>query len=177
MTDSFSSLEALLHTQLRHLLAAERHQTGLLLRMREAAEAPALRHCFATHHAETQRQIERLEQACERLGLPTGPGACGAMTALGYECEQVLTSEAEPVIRDLALIACAQRIEHYEMAAYGAARTVAEICDQPDIADLLQDTLGEEGQADKTLVLRAGERYSDAARLSDPHDASWLATG
>ena len=165
-----ASLDALLGTHLQNLMAAETRQLELLADLRRAAHDETLAHCYAHHLHQTGDQIKRLERCFERLDLRRGDQAQGAIGGLCRECTQVLRSDAHPAVRDLALIACTQRIEHYEMAAYGAARTIAELSDLPEIADLLQDSLGEEGLADKHLIRCAGAIYPAAVRLGGTSD-------
>ena len=146
------SLEDLLLQQLEGLYDAESRWLDHLPKIAEGAENEALRSALSDQAAETQQQINRLENAFALTGLNPKRLRCEAMKGLVRESQQLVDAAAEPPIRDAALIAVVQKIKHYEIAAYGAARNFAMRCEQAGIADLLQQSLDEEGDADRGLT-------------------------
>ena len=145
------SLERLLVDELRDLLSAEKQITKALPKMAKAASTEELRAAFEEHLTQTQGQIDRLEQAFEILGHGARAKKCLGMEGLIEEGKQFLEEEMEPAVMDAALIAAAQKVEHYEIASYGSARTWAQEVGQPRVADLLQATLDEEAETDRKL--------------------------
>lgn len=148
----FNSLEDLLVDHLKDLYDAENRLVDALPKMASAATTPSLRDAFSSHLLQTRNHVTRLEQAFSILGLPPERETCEAMKGLIAEGSQVIDAKGDLIVRDAALIAAAQRVEHYEMAGYGSVRTFAEQLNIPDLADLLQSTLDEEGDADKKLT-------------------------
>jgi ferritin-like metal-binding protein YciE len=122
-----------------------------------AATAPRLKQAFEAHLAETEEHVTRLEQAYEALGLRPGRHKCEGMEGLLKEGAELIESGSPPDVLDAALIGAAQRVEHYEMASYGCARTHARLLGHEDVVQLLQRTLDEEGDADRKLT-RLAER-------------------
>lgn len=159
----FKSLECLLVEQLQDLYDAESRLVDALPKMAEAASSPELKHAFETHLAETRGQVNRLEEAFQLLDKSAERQSCEAMKGLIKEGEEMINAKGEPAIKDAALIAAAQRVEHYEMAGYGSARNFARQCGREDVADLLQQTLDEEGDADKKLTQLAESSINTAA--------------
>jgi Mn-containing catalase len=149
-----SQLKELLIEELQDLLHAENQLVAALPKMSSAAKAPKLREALEKHLAQTQRQVERLNQAFELLGSEAEPKACRAMQGLIEEGEEVIeeTGNKEELSADLSLIAAAQKVEHYEIAAYGNARVLALQIDEREVAQLLGQTLGEEEAADYLLT-------------------------
>ncbi len=145
------SLEKLLVDELRDLLSAEKQITKALPKMAKAASTEELRAAFEEHLTQTHGQIDRLEQAFEILGHGARAKKCLGMESLIEEGKEFLEEEMEPAVRDAALIAAAQKVEHYEIASYGSARTWAQEVGQPRVADLLQATLDEEAETDRKL--------------------------
>jgi ferritin-like metal-binding protein YciE len=123
-----------------------------LPRMADAASNPELRDAFRTHLAETRAQKSRLEEAFRLLGQKAEAETCEAMQGLVSEGEEVIGLEGDADVKDAALIAAAQRVEHYEIAGYGCARTFARRLGRQAVAELLQETLDEESNADKILT-------------------------
>ena len=120
--------------------------------MAKAATHPDLKAAFEDHLEETKGQVKRLETIFETLeGSPKGK-KCKAMEGLIEEGSEVIEAEGEDSVKDAALICAAQKVEHYEMAGYGCARTFAQLLGLDEVADLLQETLDEEGNADKKLT-------------------------
>jgi ferritin-like metal-binding protein YciE len=146
-----STLEGLLVEELKDLYSAETQLLKALPKMAEAATSKALKRGFQKHLKETQRHVERLKKACAELDVtPTGK-KCMAMQGLVAEGQEVIDEDAEPEVKDAALIAAAQRVEHYEIAGYGCVRTYAQLLKKKKLAQLLQQTLNEEGKTDKAL--------------------------
>jgi ferritin-like metal-binding protein YciE len=112
---------------------------------------------------ETKGQVNRLEQVFRLLDKSAQRHSCEAMKGLVKEGEEMIKAKGDPTIKDAALIAAAQRVEHYEIAGYGTARNFARRCGRPDVAELLQQTLQEEGDADKKLTQIAESSINAAA--------------
>jgi ferritin-like metal-binding protein YciE len=146
------SLEDLLLEQLRDLLSAEKQIIKALPKMAKAASTEQLRAGFDEHLEQTRGQVTRLEQAFEILGHAPRAKKCVAMEGLINEGKEHMEEEMEPAVMDAALIASAQKVEHYEIAAYGSARTWAQEIGKPEIAELMQATLDEEAATDRKLT-------------------------
>ena len=149
------SLRDLLIEQLRDLYDAEHQLTKALPKMAKAAASPELKAAFQKHLAETKGQIERLDQVFEVLGEKARKKACKAMQGLIAEGEETIKENAEPDVRDAALIAAAQRVEHYEMAGYGTVIAYAKLLKEEAVAKLLKATLSEEQATDEALTVLA----------------------
>ncbi|MCM2374992.1 ferritin-like domain-containing protein [Aporhodopirellula aestuarii] len=159
----FDSLECLLVEQLQDLYDAESRLIDALPKMADAASSPELKNAFTSHLNETKGQVNRLEQAFKLLDQSVKRESCEAMKGLIKEGEEMISAGGDPAIKDAALIAAAQRVEHYEMAGYGSARNFAQRCGRQDVAELLQQTLDEEGNADKKLSQIAESSINPAA--------------
>jgi ferritin-like metal-binding protein YciE len=149
--------------ELKDLYSAEKQLTKALPKMAKAATNESLREAFESHLQETEGHVQRLEEICSQLGVSTRGTKCKAMEGLIEEGQEVLEEDMEDDVRDAALISAAQRVEHYEMAGYGSARTFAEQIGNEEAARLLQQTLDEEGAADKKLTKIAMSRVNEAA--------------
>jgi len=149
---SLDSLHDLYVDELKDLYNAENQLLKALPRMAKAAAHPELKAAFTEHLEVTRGQVERLDRIFKELGeKPTGK-KCKAMEGLIEEGKDLLEEEAAPSVLDAALIAAAQRVEHYEMAGYGCVRTFARLLGYTDAEQLLQETLDEEGEADHKLT-------------------------
>ncbi len=146
------TIENLLVEELKDLYSAETQITKTLPKLVEAATSPDLKSAFQHHLKETEGQVVRLEKALKILGENPKGKTCNGMKGILTEGSEMLHETAAGDIRDIALISAAQRVEHYEMAAYGTVRTYAENLDRQDIASLLRETLEEEKAADKKLT-------------------------
>jgi ferritin-like metal-binding protein YciE len=146
------SLHDLYVEELKDLYNAENQLLKALPKMAKAASAPELRAAFENHLEETRTQVKRLEQIFKKLDASPKGKKCKAMEGLIEEGKELMGEDAEPAILDAALIAAAQRVEHYEMAGYGCVRTFARLLGYEDAAELLQETLDEEAAADKKLT-------------------------
>lgn len=145
------NLESVLVLQLADLYNAEAQLIEALPRLADAAASTDLKSAFSTHLEETLLQKSRLDEAFRGLGIEPPSEICGAMQGLIGEAHAVAQVEGDPELKDAALIAAAQRIEHYEIAGYGCARAFAAQLGQDELARVLQDTLDEEISADKIL--------------------------
>jgi ferritin-like metal-binding protein YciE len=148
----FHSLDDVLHEQVKDLLSAEKQLVAALPKVADAAHSPELKKAINEHLEETRTHVQRLEEVSGLLGMDGGATTCKAMKGLVAEGEEVIGKAGDPVAKDAAIIAAAQRIEHYEIAGYGTARTLAAELDHGDAASLLGDTLDEESAADKLLT-------------------------
>jgi len=165
------SLRELFLTELQELYFAEKQITAALPRMAKAASFRALRKAFKSHLNETEGHVERLEKIFDELVVSASAGDSEGIEGLIRDTERLISEDAEPEVLDAGLIAAAQKVEHYEMAAYGTVRTYAELLGRKDIAKLLQRTLDEEKQADRKLNAIAAE-INVEARSSPLDDAS-----
>jgi len=151
----FQTLRDLFVKELSDLYSAERQLVEALPKMAEACHSAALRKAFAAHLRETERQTDRLERIFRELQIRPESHQCKAMAGLIKEGDEWAGKSAEPGVKDAGLIAAAQRVEHYEIAGYGCARTYARLLGHADAAKLLQATLDEEGATDKKLTALA----------------------
>jgi ferritin-like metal-binding protein YciE len=160
---SVDTVEKLFVDELKDLYSAEKQITKALPKMAKAASNTELKTAFETHLQETEGQIQRLDRIFEILGKASGGKTCKGMKGLLEEGTEVM-EETEGEVRDAAMISAAQRVEHYEIAGYGSVRTFAELLGQSEIANLLQQTLDEEGEADKKLTQIAKKVNKEAHR-------------
>jgi ferritin-like metal-binding protein YciE len=149
---SLDSLHDLYVDELKDLYNAESQLLKALPRMAKAATAPALKAAFTEHLEVTRGQVGRLETIFADLGVNPKGKKCKAMEGLIEEGKELMEEDGGPGVLDAALISAAQKVEHYEMAGYGCVRTFAHLLGYEDAAALLQETLGEEGEADKKLT-------------------------
>jgi ferritin-like metal-binding protein YciE len=147
-----NSLNDLFVEQLRDLYSAETQLVEALPKMASAASHDELRQAFEHHLEETRGHVDRLREIFEQLGTTPGSETCEAMKGLIEEGEEVVKAQGDAAVKDAALIAAAQRVEHYEIAGYGTVRTFADDLDLGDARDLLDQTLDEESTADKLLT-------------------------
>ena len=154
--------------ELRDTYDAEKQLTKALPKMVEAAHSPTLREAFEPHLAETRQQIERLEQVFESLDEKASGKHCDGMAGIVEEGQSIMEEDFDEMTADACLIAAAQRVEHYEMAAYGTLVAWARVMGHTEAADLLQETLDEEKAADEKLSsLAEGGINQDAAEAAD----------
>ncbi len=148
-------LKELLVDQLQDLLHAEGQLTAAIPKMVEAAHGEKLKQAFEKHLAQTEVHMERLKKVFELIGQQPEAKPCKAMAGLIAEGEEVMAESAgkEELAADLALIAAAQRVEHYEISAYGTARSLARQLGIPEASRLLSHTLGEEESTDFLLTM------------------------
>jgi ferritin-like metal-binding protein YciE len=149
---SLNSLKELLVDELKDLHSAETQLTKALPKMSKAASNPALKQGFADHLEQTKGHLDRLVQALDILGEKPGGKTCKAMKGLVEEGSEAIEEDAPPAIKDANLIGAAQRVEHYEMAAYGTSRSFAESLGESEVVGLLTATYEEEVATDKKLT-------------------------
>ena len=165
------TLNDLLIDELKDLYSAENQLIKALPKMAKAANSENLSAAFTDHLEETRGQVERLEKIFTILeGTPKGK-KCKAMEGLIEEGKEVMEEEYEPAVMDAALIGAAQRVEHYEIAGYGTARTLATLLGHDEVAELLQETLDEEGNADKKLTDLAESEINVEAEEAETAEA------
>lgn len=148
----FNNLSDLFVQQLKDLYDGEQQLTEALPLMAQAANSSRLKNAFEEHFRQTQGHVQRLEQVFRALNCEPERETCPAMKGMIKEGNEMMSAKGDPSVRDAALIAAAQRVEHYEMAGYGSARTFAHQLGRDDLAHILQQTLDEEGEADKKLT-------------------------
>ena len=151
----FRSLDDLFRNQIEDLYDAENRIVRVLPKMAEAAHTLELKRAFEDHLEQTRGHVERLETIFRELDQTPERETCEAMKGLLREGEQMLEAKGDMIVRDAALIAAAQRVEHYEIAGYGTARSLAMHLGHMGAARLLQATLEEEEAADKKLTMIA----------------------
>ena len=146
------SLDTLLVEQLRDIYDAERRLTKAIPKLVKAATSEDLSSTLENHLRETEHQVTRLEQAFGMLGEPARAKTCAGIRGIIEEADEHVGEEYEfDSLRDAAIIGAAQRAEHYEIAAYGTAITHARLLGRDDVADLLDESLAEEKNADERL--------------------------
>jgi ferritin-like metal-binding protein YciE len=163
-SQTFETLRDLYLNELHDLYSAETQLLEALPTMADAATSSQLKQAFTAHLEETEGHVNRLEEIFAALGEEPSEETCQAMEGLIREGEDYVKASGDRDIRDAGLIGAAQRIEHYEIAAYGTARTLATRLGESEAADKLQATLDEEGEADRKLTAIAeGEVNPEAA--------------
>ncbi|HEV8543902.1 MAG TPA: ferritin-like domain-containing protein [Verrucomicrobiae bacterium] len=146
------TLKDLYLDELRDVYDAENQLTKALQKMAKSATNEELKGAFEHHLEQTQEHISRLERVFEELGEKAKGTKCEAMKGLIEEGKRMMEDSADEDVRDAAMIAAAQKVEHYEIATYGTLRTYAEMLGHDDQADLLQETLDEEKDTDENLT-------------------------
>ena len=169
VSGDFRNLNALYVNQLRVMLSAEELIVREMPNMVIRATGEELQQAFTKHLEESEAHIKRLEQilADEKRKNPaadaTGPLKCKAIASMGTEAEEMMVDAPDAWVRDVALIAAAQRVEHYEIASYGALRQWALLLGEYEMAELLDQTLKEEAHADR-LLSSIAERVNPKAK-------------
>jgi ferritin-like metal-binding protein YciE len=149
---ALQSLDDLLLHDLKDLYNAEQQILKALPRMAKKASSPELRRAFEQHLKQTETQVQRLERIFDTIDEKPRGKTCKGMQGLIEEGKEMMSEDIEDDVLDAALLAAAQKVEHYEMAAYGTARTYAEMLGNREAAKLLQQTLDEETETDKKLT-------------------------
>jgi len=168
MTDS--RLHEFFLEELKDIYGAEKQIVKALPKMQDAANSPELVRAFEEHLDVTQTQITRLEEIFENLGESADAKKCEAMKGIIDEGEQVIRDTEEgTATRDVALIIAAQKVEHYEIATYGALLQLAHTMGHTEVADLLEATLDEEKEADHKLteIAESSINYQASEEVSD----------
>jgi len=163
------SMEDLLLEQVEDLYDAEKRLVKALPKMAEASTSQSLRQAFQSHLMETEGHVSRLETIFRTLGQKPKGQTCDAMKGLISEGEDMISdTESSSAVRDAGIIAAANRVEHYEIAAYGSARTFAQTLGLAEAAKLLDQTLQEEKAADQKLTQLAESMINDEALRRSP---------
>lgn len=162
-------LHELFLEQLSDIYDAEKQLVKALPKMAEAADSSELQTAFREHLEQTESHAERIEEVFEMLGKPAKGKRCEAMTGLLAEGKEIM-KEAEPGVRDAALVAAAQKVEHYEIASYGCLRSWADLLERDDASTLLQETLDEEKETDERLTDIAGSINIEAREEAESSD-------
>ncbi|MCJ8166307.1 ferritin-like domain-containing protein [Pontibacter sp. E15-1] len=147
-----NNLKDLMIHELQDILNAEKQITKALPKMIEASASSKLKDAFKTHLKQTEKHIERLETVCKMVGVEAKGEKCKAMEGIIKECDSMMNEKADKSVMDAALIGCAQRVEHYEIAAYGTICTYAKQLGMNDVLDQLLMTLDEEKKTDSLLT-------------------------
>lgn len=171
-----TSLRELYIDELKDLYSAETQLVKALPKMAKAATSKQLKAGFEKHLKETREHVERLKKVFEDLDASPRGKTCKAMQGLIEEGSDVISEDAEPEVKDAALIAAAQRVEHYEIAGYGCVRTYAKLLGDKQAEKILQKTLDEEGATDKKLT-QLSERINVRADAAAKKPASKRKTG
>jgi ferritin-like metal-binding protein YciE len=149
---NLNSLQDVFEEQLGDLYDAERQLVAALPKVAGAAQSKELRTALNEHLEETRGHVQRLEQMFDQMGIAAPMETCEAMQGILREGDEIVAATGDPTAKDAALIAAAQRVEHYEIAGYGTARTLAGELGFDDAEALLDQTLDEEAKADKLLT-------------------------
>lgn len=160
------TLEDLFVHEIKDLMSAEKQLVKALPKMIKAATNDDLRQALESHLQETEEQANRLEEICKQLDIPARGIKCKAMEGLLEEGKEALVGDMEDSVRDAAIICAAQRVEHYEIAGYGCARTFADQLGHQDAARMLQQTLDEEKAADEKLTQIAVNAVNTEAEIA-----------
>jgi len=164
------ALKKLFYDMLKDTMSAEKQLVKALPKMAKAATSEELTNALNEHLSVTENQVARLEEVFEAAGLDVGSKTCEAMKGLVAEGEEAIKeTDKGSLVRDVALIVAAQKVEHYEIAAYGSLRTLAQVLGLREAANLLQETLDEEGETDKKLTMIA-ERINVKAEEEDDEE-------
>jgi len=166
------SLNELLAEELKDIYSAEKQLLRALPKMAKKASSQELKSALQGHIEVTQQQVERLEEVFEALGKPAKAKTCKAMQGLIEEATEIMEEDATDAVLDAGIIAAAQKVEHYEIASYGTVRTWARLCGEEEAASLLQETLDEEGEADKRLTQLAESFVNPEAEESSNGEQS-----
>ncbi len=164
MAQKIATLQQAFVEEIRDLYDAEKQLTRSLPKMAKASSSEELRNAFREHLEITKGQVARLEQVFQMLDEKARSRPCKGMKGLIEEGQEHIDTNAEPSVKDLALIGAAQKVEHYEISGYGTVRTMAQQLDRKDIANLLEETLKEEEATDKKLTQVAKGLYKESQR-------------
>lgn len=164
------SLRDVLNDSVRDLYNAENQLVKALPKMAKAASCEELSEAFTGHLDETRHHVERLEMVCQQLGITAKGKTCHAMKGLIEEGAEAIEAIGNDCARDAALINAAQKVEHYEIASYGTAKTFAQVLGEEKVVALLEQTLEEEGAADKKLTSIAESGLNEEAAAGEEEE-------
>jgi len=171
------SLRELFHEELKDIYDAEQRITKALPKMAKVADSEELVSAFEEHLSETEEHIRRLEEVFDSIEESPAKKTCKAMVGLLEEGQELMDEDTDsPALKDAALIAAAQKVEHYEIATYGCLRTWAELLGEDEAVRLLQITLDEEGATDKKLTEIAQSLNVEAIEQSDEEEEPAVVT-
>ncbi len=165
MADKVKNLDELFVDTLKDLYDAEHQIIKALPKMIDQAHASDLKQSLQQHLDVTHRQVERLDQIFNELKMTNKSKHCKGIEGIIKEGDEVMHEVSDPAVKDAALIAAAQKVEHYEIAGYGTARTFAQQLGRQNFAQLLDQTANEEGQADKKLTTIAEGHINTKAKM------------
>jgi ferritin-like metal-binding protein YciE len=163
---SSENLKEILVEELKDIYHAEGQLVKALPKMAKAAQNEDLREGINEHLRQTEGHVKRLERVFSLLDEPAKGKTCPAMKGLIEEGNDNIKDHEASALRDVLIIAAAQKVEHYEIAAYGTARTLAEKLGETEVAEILQETLDEEGETDKKLTELATVVNDEALSVS-----------
>lgn len=163
---AMDTLEKLFVEELRDMYSAEKQLVTALKKMSKAAQSDELKEAFESHRQETEQQVERLERVFATMDMKPRAKKCKGIAGIVEESSEMMEEDGEPEVLDAALIAGAQRAEHYEISAYGTLRTWADRLGNQEASRLLEETLEEEKAADKKLNAIAKRVVNPRARAS-----------
>lgn len=167
---SLDTMRDLLIAEMSDVLNAEKQLLKALPKMVKAATSPTLKKAFTDHLAETKKQVDRLDQAFVALDERPKRKKCKAMEGLIEEGSEMAQEDGDDAVRDAGLICSAQRVEHYEIAAYGGIVTFAELLGETKVARLMEQTLAEEEKADSKLSSIAESEINNDALAAGEAD-------
>ena len=171
------SLKELYIDELKDLYSAEKQLVKALPKMAKNATNPELKEAFTNHLQETEGHVERLEQIFQMLGERAGGKKCKGMEGLIEEAKELLEEDATEEVLDAGMISKAQHVEHYEMAGYGTVRAYARLLGLDEQADLLQETLDEEGHANDLLTQIAESSVNIEAEVGGDEEEATSSRG
>ena len=163
-------LNELFLEELADIYDAEKQLIKALPKMAEQAHAPELQSAFEDHLEQTQEHVKRIEEVFELFDQKAKSKKCEAMAGLIEEAQDIMKEQATPPVMDAALIAAAQKVEHYEIATYGCLRTWAELLGKDEAIDLLEETLNEEKDVDESLTDIATNINQDATEGAEEEE-------
>ena len=171
------TLKKLYLEELRDLYSAETQLVKALPKMAKGASSAELKQAFESHLEQTKEHVERLDEIFAQLDEKPAGKTCKAMKGLIEEGSEMLALEGDKSVIDAGLIGAAQRVEHYEIAAYGTVRTFANLLGEDEAVELLQQTLDEEGETDKELSELAEGIVNEEALVQDEEEKEVTTTG
>jgi len=166
---NIESLEELLQEELKDIYDAEKQLTKALPKLARKASSPELKSAFEAHLRQTEEHMERLERVFEQMEMPVRGKKCEGMKHLISEGDEMIGDADDDSTRDALMIAAAQKVEHYEIAAYGTLRTWANLLGRNEVAGMLEETLDEEKETD--------EKLTEIAEGFVNEDAAWHGEG